>query len=250
MINQRTLVIDVESWPLIAAVFGTKKQNIANNQIRQDISLMAFGAKWLGDPASKTIYQDTRDQRDMRDDRAILKSIWKLLDEADLVITQNGKSFDGPLITWRFMVHKMAVPSTYRHIDTYRMTKNVARATSHKLEYLTDKLNVRYKKLSHKNFPGMELWNQCELRNPKAWKEMEKYNTHDVLSTEELYENVKAWAPEATLKPFLIPRDPTKCGACKDGVTTKRGVHVKKTGVYQRYKCGSCGSWTLGEKIS
>lgn len=249
MLKQRCLVLDIETFPIIAAVWGLKDQNIGLNQIRQDSSVMAWGAKWLGRPASEVMYRDTSHQRNVRDDRAILRPLWKLLDEADIVITQNGQSFDGPRLNARFMIHKMTPPSPYRHLDTYRIAKRVAEFTSNKLEYLTDKLNVKYKKLLHPNYQGMTLWNECEKGNKDAWREMRKYNIHDVLSDEELYENLKAWAPETMPKPYFSPANKGKCAVCGKYALTKRGVHIKKAGAYQRYKCGGCGTWTLGEKV-
>lgn len=38
---------------------------------------------------------------------------------------------------------------------------------------MTDKLCVKYKKLNHSKFPGMELWRECLKGNSEAWTEME-----------------------------------------------------------------------------
>ncbi len=238
--NLKTLVLDIETWPIIAAVWGLKDQNIGLNQIRHDSSIMAWGAKWLGKPASEVIYQDVRHQRVLREDRALLSPLWKLLDEADIAITQNGQSFDGPRLNARFMVHKMSAPSPYKHLDTYRIAKRVASFTSNKLEYLTNKLNTKYKKLDHGAFPGMALWNECEKGNPKAWNEMKKYNIHDVLSTEELYTNLNAWAP---------PSMPNPEHECPRRYAVKWDKRTNLDGVYQIYKCNKCGHKFKGEKV-
>ena len=86
----RCLVFDIETSPITAYVWGLKDQNISLNQIVKDWVVMAWGAKWLDDPVSKIMYQDSRNVCE----KAILGKIWQLLDEADIVITQNGKSFD------------------------------------------------------------------------------------------------------------------------------------------------------------
>jgi len=176
----RTLVFDIETTPITAYVWGLKDQNISLNQIVKDWSVMAYGAKWLGE--KKVYYQDTRHDRD---DKKVLQGIWKLLNEADIVITQNGQSFDGPKLNSRFILNGMQPPSPYKHLDTYRIVKRVMEFTSNKLEYLTDKLCTKYKKLHHHAFPGMSLWSECLKGNMKAWEEMKTYNIHDVLSTED-----------------------------------------------------------------
>lgn len=58
---------------------------------------------------------------------------------------------------------------------------------------MTDKFCKKYKKLKHKKFPGHELWKECLKGNKEAWNEMRKYNIHDVLATEELYNVLKQW---------------------------------------------------------
>jgi uncharacterized protein YprB with RNaseH-like and TPR domain len=247
MTNPKTLVLDIETWPIIAAVFGLKDQFIGLNQIRTDWSLMAYGAKWFGE--KEVFYQDTHLQKDLRDDSKLLKNVWKLLDEADIVITQNGQSFDGPKLNARFMLHKMTPPSPYRHLDTYRIAKRVAEFTSNKLEYLTDKLCTKFKKVLHPKFSGMVLWNECEKGNLDAWKEMKFYNIHDVLSTEELYTKLKAWAPETMPTPHVESHKVGKCGACGVFSLIRSGKRIDRLGVYQRYQCTKCGRWIKGERI-
>ena len=245
MLEQRTLVLDIETSPMSVYTFGLKDQNIGLNQIQRDWYVLAWSAKWLNSPASDIMYYDTRNRK-WGEDKQILMKLWKLLDEADIVITQYGSGFDCPRLNTRFIMHGMKPPSPYKHLDTYRIVKNVARFTSNKLEYLTDKLCTRYKKLSHKKYPGMTLWTECLDGNRSAWEEMKKYNIHDVLSTEELYNKIKAWTPERMPKPFK--EGGQSCGVCGKRSLEKRGFSTQKSARYQRYQCQSCGSWTR-EKI-
>ncbi len=251
MIKQpRCLVLDIETSPLLAYVWDLKDQNIALNQIKKDWNVLGWAAKWLGDPASKIIYHDQSKAKDISDDKAILEVLWKLLDEADIVITQNGARFDGPKLNARFIQHGMRPPRPYKHLDTYQIVSKVARFTSHKLEYLTAKLCTQYKKLSHKKFPGMTLWNECLDRNPEAWKEMRTYNIHDVLSTEELYQKIKAWAPETMARPFVVTDAAIKCGTCGEIGHMREGKvrHARKH-VYRQHSCLKCGAWQKGEVV-
>jgi DNA polymerase elongation subunit (family B) len=240
----RILVLDIETAPIVAFVWDLKDQNIGLSQIHEDWSVLAWAAKWEAEAPSKMIYMDNRDAKNVRDDRELLKPLWKLLDEADIVITQNGKAFDGPKLNARFILHGMKPPSPYKHLDTYLIVKSVAKFTSNKLEYLTDKLCTKYKKLTHGKFPGMSLWKECLKGNTDAWDEMKKYNIHDVLSTEELYNIVKAWAPKNTPKPYNPTQAVLQCRTC--GVTgklQKRGVMWKSKTQVQRLQCTACGAW-------
>jgi uncharacterized protein YprB with RNaseH-like and TPR domain len=223
---------------MTAYVWGLKDQNIGLNQIVKDWDVMAWGAKWLGEPASQIQYMDRRNDPN---DKRILQAIWKLLDETDIVITQNGKSFDSRKLNARFIHYGMRPPSPYRHIDTYLVVKAAADFTSNKLEYLTNKLCKKYKKLSHSKFPGMSLWRECLNGNKQAWEEMKIYNIHDVLSTEELYEAVKAWGPKNMPKLY---NSPSVCSICGSRAQ-RRGTELKGKTLVQRIQCRNveCGKW-------
>lgn len=246
----KVLVLDIETSPLLVYAWDLKDQNFSLSNLAQDWHLMGFAAKWLGAAPSKTVYHDQRNAKQLDNDRELLTVLWKLLDEADIVITQNGVNFDSPKINARFIMHGMNPPSPYRHLDTYQIAKRSARFTSNKLEYLTDKLCTKYKKLKHTKFPGLSLWINCIKGNLKAWNEMRRYNIHDVLSTEELYLKLRAWAPENAPDVFFGADPMHQCRVCgRAGRMTARGTRVTKRFKFRRYQCQECGSWSTGERL-
>lgn len=249
MNQPKVLVLDIETAPIVAYVWGTRDQNISLNHIQKDWYIIAWSAKWLGDKPSKIMYYDQRGAHPPEDDSIILKPLWNLLDMADIVITQNGQSFDGPKINARFIMHGWQPPSPYKHLDTYRIVRRVAKFTSNKLEYLTDKLCTKYKKLKHREFPGMSLWTECLAGNSKAWNAMKRYNIHDVLSTEEFYTKIQAWAPSSMPKPHTATNE-RMCETCSKYKVVKNGFHRSKKGLYQRLHCFSCGTWSIGGKVA
>ncbi len=238
--NQKCLVLDIETSYITAAVWGLRDQNISLNQILKDWQIMAFCAKWLGE--KDYIYVDTR----THSEKALLKAVWKLLNEADILITQNGQNFDSRKLNARFIEHGMKPPKPYKHLDTYRIAKQAAEFTSHKLEYLTDKLCTKYKTLSHKKVPGMTLWHECLKGNVKAWNEMKVYNIHDVLSTEELYTKLQAWVPKTA--PAVFNQNGC-CKVCGKPTLQKRGIDITSVSTWQRLQCASCGAWSRGNKL-
>ncbi len=238
----KVLIYDIETAPILGYVWRLFDQNVALNQIHSDWHVLSFSAKWLGSPASKTIYKDQRNAVNIEDDRALLRVLWKLLDEADIVVTQNGKSFDQKKLYARFVLHGFQPPSTCKHIDTRVLAKKHFGFTSNKLEYMTDKLCVKYKKLKHKKFAGFELWRECLAGNLDAWKEMEKYNKYDVLSLEELYQKLIPW--ESGFNFSLYTDDAVHVCTCGSDDFKKRGYSFTTVGKFQRYQCKDCGSWT------
>ena len=242
----KSLILDIETSPLVVLVWDVGEQYIQHTQILKDWDIMSWSAKWVDEPDSSMAYYD---RRNSLSDLQILKPLWKLLNEADIVITQNGKKFDARKITARFIEHGLPPTSPYKHIDTYLVTKAVAAFTSHSLDYMTGKLNEKYKKLSHSKYPGMELWKQClsikvveqPWKNPDAWDAMKEYNNHDVLSTEELYNKVSPWAPKNTPTVYSGSYVCKKCG----GKVQRRGTEPLGKSIVQRVKCMNavCGKW-------
>ena len=243
--DQRVLVLDIETAPMTAYVWGRREQNIAINQIKNDWYVLAWSAKWLGDPASKIIYRDQRHSKNLENDTNLLSELWTLLDEAEIVLTQNGKNFDIPKLFARFILQGRKPPSPFTHLDTYQIARRIAQFTSNSLDYLSHQLCTTHKKLKHRKFPGMALWNACLSGNQEAWKEMERYNIQDTLATEELYLKLRAWAPTTAPKPYHEHPSQTKCTTCGETTVIKNGFRTNQATTYQRYICRNCGKWTL-----
>lgn len=246
----KVLVFDIERSPMLAHVWGLRDQNISLKHVIRESHILSFAAKWLGAPASEVIYHDQRKAKDITKDKPLLKKIWKLLDEADIVVTHYGSGFDSPVLNAGFIANNMKPPSDYRHLDTFKIATRVAKFQSNKLEYLTDKLCTKYKKLSHEKYPGMELWNACLQGDQKAWKEMEKYNIHDVLSTEELFTKLQPWIPDSMPDVYWISDDARECRKCgRTGTMVSKGFRWTKRYKYRRYQCTKCGSCARGGRI-
>lgn len=234
----RVLFLDIETAPILGYVWSLWQQNVALNQIKQDWFVISWAAKWLDE--KEVLYQDQRNKRYIENDKAILKILWNLLDEADIVVTQNGVQFDAKKINARFILNKLKPPSSYRHIDTKILAKRHFAFTSNKLEYLTDKLCTKYKKLKHKKFPGFELWRECLAGNLEAWAELETYNKHDVLSLEELYKELSPWDTKINFNVYHDSEE-TVC-QCGHPVMIKYGYAYTNSGKFQRYRCKQCGA--------
>ena len=236
----KVLIFDVETSPLLGYCWSLWQNDIALNQLKKDWQILSWSAKWLDSPAKEIMYMDQRNAKDIEDDKEILKGIWSLLDEADVVITQNGKSFDQKKLNARFILNGMQPPSSYKHIDTMLIAKKHFAFTSNKLEYMTDKLCTKYKKLKHHEFHGFELWKQCLAGNLSAWKTMEKYNKYDVLSLEELYKKLIPW--DSSINFSLYDESEAHTCQCGCGDMFKNGFYFTSVSKFQRYRCRNCGA--------
>lgn len=246
--NPKILLLDIETAPVLAHVWDLWDQNIALNQIERDWFMMSFAAKWyesasgeLFGPHKKVIYKDLRGRK-LGNDKPILQVLWNLLDECDIILTQNGKKFDAKKINARFILNGMKPPSNYKVLDTYLIAKKHFGFTSNKLEYMTDKLCKKFKKSKHKKFSGFELWKECLKGNKEAWKEMEQYNVYDILSLEELFHKLYPWDNGIDFNVYRDAKDfSCNCGSKK---FQKRGFSYTKQGKFQRYICKNCYGWS------
>lgn len=244
--SPKVLLVDIETSPLISYCWGMWDQNIALNQIKVDWHLLSWAAKWLDDAPSKVMYMDQRNARNIEDDKRILVGIWELLNEADIIITQNGKNFDAKKLNARFILNGMKPPSSYKHIDTLQIARKHFGFTSNKLEYMTDKLCKKYKKLKHTKYSGFELWKECLAGNRDAWREMEKYNKYDVLSLEELYNKLSPW--DSAVNFNLYKAEITHVCRCGSRDLRLNGYAYTSNAKYQRYTCKQCGAESRDRK--
>lgn len=243
MKEPRILTFDIETSPIEGYVWDLYDQNIALNQIKEDWSILAFAAKWKGD--KKVIYRDNRKRKNVRDDKKLVKALWKILDKADVVITQNGDNFDIKKFNARAIIHGLPPIRGFRSTDVMKESKKVFGFTSQSLEYTSNILNTKYKKLSHKKYPGMSLWIEVMKKNKSAWKEMETYCIHDVLSTEEKFDKIQAWIKTQNMACYY---DDVKV-RCLCGSTNiyKDGMVYTNAGKFQGYKCKDCGKRPKGK---
>lgn len=240
----RVLLADIETAPIIAHVWGLWDQTVGLNQIKSDWHLLAWSAKWLGE--KKVMYADQRNSKNIEDDKALLKGIWELIDEADIVIWQNGRNFDHKKLNARFILNGMQPPTSYKQIDTLQIARKHFGFTSNKLEYMSDKLCTKYKKQTKRKFAGFELWKECLAGNRKAWQEMRKYNCYDVLALEELYTKLAPWDNGIDFNLYR-DSDETIC-QCGSADFRNKGYAYTGTSKFRRFKCKQCGNEIRGRE--
>lgn len=240
----KILVLDIETAPLKVYNWSLWQDSTSVNMIAEEWQILAVCAKWLG---QKPMYHDIRN---FKTDKFLLKWVHTLLDEADIVITQNGKSFDIKKINARLIAEGFKPYSPIRQIDTKEVAHKHFGFTSNKLEWMGKNV-AKVPKSQHKKFPGFELWAECLKGNVAAWNEMRKYNIQDVVATEKLYLKMRPWIEG---HPNLATYSPTgtalECPKCGSAEVQRRGMSVTQTGSYQRFSCQACGGWSRSRKTS
>jgi len=229
--NMRILHLDIETMYAIVKTWSLFPKFISPKDIIQPGYTLCWAAKWEFEREVMFGRMDTA---------AGLENIWSLLDEADAVVTYNGKSFDMKHLNKDFAMAELPPPSSYHDIDLYMTVRRRFKFQSNKLDYVAPALGLGGK-VKH---PGMALWDDVRAGDTKAWTLMERYNKQDVVLTQKLYHRILPWIVDHpnvglwvdnTGKPAC-----THCGS-KD-LQNKGNQYNTKVASYKRYKCRNCGT--------
>lgn len=227
----RTLLLDIETRPNLAYVWGLWDQRVGINQLVSNSEVICYGAKWVGQ--KKTYFQSVH--HDGKQEMA--EGIHALLDEADFVVGWNSKQFDMKNLRRTMLLAGLKPPSPWKDIDLMLTARSQFRFPSNKLDFVAGELGVGHK-VQHS---GFDLWIKCMAGDEKAWREMKRYQIRDVILLEPLYEKLLPWIPN---HPNVnVYNDTDGCPACTSSNIQRRGYSTTNTGKYHRYQCQDCGKW-------
>ena len=233
----KILILDIETSPNVAYVWRFFKENISPKQVLEHGYIMSFAAKWLD--SDEVFYVENRKNKE----KPMLRALYKLLDQADIVVAHNGNRFDLPKIRGRGLVHGLNPPSPYKTVDTCLVARRQFGFESNSLEYLCNVLDLP-RKLTHKKFPGFELWLECLKGNEEAWEEMREYNIHDIVSLEALYLRVLPYVVNHPNVGVFTDDEVPVCPKCGSDHLQRRGYAHTNVGKYRKMQCQSCFGWS------
>lgn len=231
----KTLLIDIETAPHVAHVWGLWQQNVGLPQIIDSGYVMCWSAKWLGqdEVMFSSIFHNGK--------KEMLLTIHDLLDQADAVIHYNGTKFDIPTLNKEFLLEGWFPPSPIKEIDLLKTARSKFKFPSNKLDYISQALKLG-KKIKH---IGHELWIKCMNNDKEAWDQMREYNIQDVVLLEKVYYALRPWIKgHANLG--LYSEDSEVCPHCGGKHYQRRGFQYTASCKYQRYQCTDCGTWFRG----
>lgn len=228
----RILLLDIETAPNTAYVWGLFKQNISISQIVDSSNVLCWAAKWLGE--DEVMFDSVVKSGRKR----MLKRIHSLLDKCDAVVHYNGTRFDIPTLNKEFLEASMSPPAPYQQIDLLKTARQRFRFPSNKLDYVSRALGIGQKE----KHEGFELWIKCMEKDKAAWERMEKYNKQDVVLLEAVYPRFLPWIKNHPNKGLFS--DSIVCSSCGSQHLQRRGYNMSAVGKYQRYQCQDCGSWS------
>jgi DNA polymerase elongation subunit (family B) len=228
------LYVDLETSPILGYVWRAYEDNLLS--IEKDFGLICFAYAWNDGPV-QVVSTSTGSER------KVTKTLWKLYNEADIIVAQNGDRFDIKVSNALFLRYDLEPPAPYKTVDTLKLAKRYFKFSKNNLDHLAFTLFGESKHETDKS-----LWLKCMNGDAKAMKKMELYCGQDVVLLRKLYKKLRAWHtghPNMN----LYTENTHMCPVC-NGKTQRRGFMYTRVGKYQRYQCQSCGAWSKGAKIN
>lgn len=232
--DARILTIDIERTPGLARIFDPKTNFVPWSRWVEDPETICFAARWYG--SKEPIFEAK-----WIDQEAMVRRSWELYDEAEAVITFNGKRFDNKHLKAMWFEAGLPMPRPWKDIDLFPVAKQFGYISS-SLDYVTRRLGRPGKVLHY----DMEMAFDAVNGDEKAQRKLRKYNIGDIELTEWLYDRFRGWIPN---HPFLgAPLgDERVCNQC--GSEKLKLQHTRYRAVvvdFALYKCQHCGANVRG----
>ena len=231
----RILLFDLETAPMRAYVWSRWKQNITLEKTISESFIICWSAKWLYE---NKVYSDTCTPEEMlnHDDKRICKSLWRLIDEANIVVAHNGKRADIPWMNSRFVVNGLLPTRPYQVVDTLEVARKNFGFSSNKLDALAG-----YFDIEHKIDTDFDLWRGCMDGNKDSLEYMTMYNQKDVKILEEVYLRLRPWIKGHQSLSVIMEQDVCPCCGSHAHEMVD-GYYYTSVGKYRLYRCKNCGT--------
>ena len=237
----KVLVADIETAPTQAYVWSRWKQNIYQDQVVSEGYVLCWAARWLGSDVTITdsLFKNKQAYwRDHEDDKNVVASMWRLLNEADIVIFQNGDKFDIPVLNTRFLLHGFKRPAPYKTVDTYKIAKRSFKFPSASLDSMASYLGIGRKQETG----GFKLWTACMEGDAEAWDKMVGYCAGDVELLEKVYMTFRHWDHRHP-NMALYSKDKGVCGVCgSPNLRAEDKDYFTSVNRYSVFRCADCGA--------
>lgn len=237
----KLLFIDHETSYNIGCFFQNRQYEVRILKILKHKKIISTAWNWLTETKIECLalpmFPSYRKNRD--DNRGLIKKIHELYTKADIIVGHNINGFDDKMSNTGMLLNDL-VPPPHKTIDTLRIARDKFSFPGNRLDDLGEFLGLG-KKVKH---DGFEMWEKCMAGDPKAWKDMVRYNVGDVALLKKIYFKFRPWI---TNHPALRAREDGNknppCPHCNERRLQSRGVHVNRNGTIPRVQCGACGHY-------
>lgn len=201
--------------------------------------------KWIGENKVHTITHKDREafREKPNDDKEICRRLAEVIEEADLVVTWNGKSFDMRFLQTRMLKHRLGYLPPVPHEDAL-LTARARLKMRRSLDNVQKFFGLGHKKTDL----NIETWMSAGAGNWKALQYVIHHCEQDVLVLEEAYNLI---SPMSRVHPSvaIINGEPEGCPFCGKKHLNSRGKIQALRHYRNRFHCRACGRWSTSDPI-
>jgi len=227
----RILTFDIETIPALVWQFSPRDQWTAPEKVEEEGYLASFAAKWY-DQKQTEFYSTFEHGKD-----AVLENLWRLLDQADIVVGYNSDRFDIKRVRTELLRAGFGPFSPPKSVDLIKTIRSQFDFPYKRLDYVAQALGCGGK-ATHQ---GFTLWRDCAHNDPKAWKTMERYNRRDVVITERVYDRIRGYIPNHPNLGLFQGSETRVCPNCGNSEFRDAGTNRTAQTNYAQYQCRKCG---------
>lgn len=239
--SARILLLDIETLPGEWYAFNPKVDYLNSYMMIKDWSIACWSAKWLCEPEifGQTV---TAQEAFDRTEESIVGGIWKMMDEANIIIHQNGTAFDLPKLNTKFLKWGLRPVSSFQSVDTLLSARSTFGNSYNSLNELANWLGIGVQKTKM----SVDDWKACLTNNSSATKALNHMLDYCKRDVAPLLEDVYL-----TMLPYIkghpnlgLWNDSGKdtCRNCESTDIRWVGEYSTAQGLWESYRCDSCGN--------
>lgn len=262
----KILFVDIETVPNIGEYWRSgQKLNISPSTIVLERQVVSIQYKWAGTSKTKVLLWTMPSRTDKaqinkfvsaldiipkhnkqaarnlllsccHSDKEIITQIIELINEAHLVVGQNGDRFDLPWLKGRAWFHNLNPMTNIVSLDTLKLSRKNFNLNSHSLDYLS-----KYKGFSGKVLTSYDMWQKVYRGEIKTLNDLCKvYGKHDVDLLEAVFYDMLPYIDTTKIHFGVgVHGNRESCEKCGSLAFVHNGYLYSKTGRKQRYKCAN-----------
>lgn len=242
-VSAKVLLLDIETSPGEYYSWSREPNYLPPEMMIKDWGILCWSAKWLFEP--EIMGQSVKPKEAInRTEESILEGIWKLMNEAHIIITQNGIKFDIKRLNTKFIKWGYNPPSDYANIDTLKVARDKFDFTYNSLEELgRELLGLEEGKIKMK----MADWKLCVKGDEEALEKMLYYCKNDVAPLlEDVYLRERPWIKGHPNLNLFTNHDADVCPNCESSELKWGGEYTTPQGLWEGFRCQSCGATGRG----
>lgn len=230
---------DLENSLMEGRFFRVRDENIPPHRITKHSHLLSIA--WAFNDEKPQSLRMTPEDVKTGNDLALVVKMIEMINEADVIITYNGKRFDWGVLCTRALAYGLPPIKKVAHIDLFQDTKTF-RFPSRSMQAVSMYLGLDGKIATS----GGHLWERCadwwNIEDcEKALIDMEIYNRQDIEATRDLHYRLQGWGTSVNIGTIineLTDDSSLRCVHCgSENVSKMDKLAMTASSSFSLYRC-------------